>query len=73
MNVLNLCGWQFQLPPDNKTTDEPNMQPTLKPYFLCYSPIQLIFATDPKLKVERKKAPDIKTTFFNKIRGDRKT
>ena len=38
-NWVWMCGRKFQLPPNSKTTDEPNLQHILKPNFLFYPPI----------------------------------
>ena len=36
---VRMCGWKFQLPPNSKTTDEPNLQAIFKPNILFYPPI----------------------------------
>ena len=69
-----MCGWKFRLPPNNKSTDEPNLQLILKPNVLFYPLINklqynLNWFLQPihKLKAKMKKAPDISPSYIDLV------
>ena len=76
---VQMCCWKFWLPPDSKTSDEPNLQPIFKPNFLFCTPFHKLlnkfscFCNWFLTKGENEKGAWYLNHFFKKIKDDYKT